>query len=141
MFLESETDLNSHFSKEENIVFPFIKTMVQSSIKGTELMLHSFQSVENPINIMKEEHAEEGERLRVISQLSNSYTWCSYINWKRFRPKGYKGKHNNWGDCREDIGYFCKGNEPKTFHKQYIREAGLSAASKKRFEKIGRAHV
>jgi DNA modification methylase len=35
-----------------------------------------------------------------IEQLSNSYTFCSYINWKRFRPKGYKGKHNNWGDCR-----------------------------------------
>jgi site-specific DNA-methyltransferase (adenine-specific) len=72
-----------------------------------------------------------------IEQLSNFYTWCSYINWKRFRPKGYKGKHNNWGDCREDIGFFCKGNEPKTFHKQYLREAGLSAASKKRFEKTG----
>lgn len=72
-----------------------------------------------------------------IEQLSAFYTFRSYINWKRFRPKGYKGKHNNWGDCREDIGYFCKGNEPKVFHKQYMREAGLSCASKKRFQDTG----
>lgn len=72
-----------------------------------------------------------------IEQVSNKYTFCSYINWKRFRPKGYKGKHNNWGDCREDIGYFCKGNEPTVFYKQNMREAGLSSASKKRFETSG----
>lgn len=72
-----------------------------------------------------------------IEQLSEKHTFCSYINWKRFRPKGYKGKHNNWGDCREDIGYFCKGTEPKTFNKQKMREAGLSAASKKRFNETG----
>lgn len=72
-----------------------------------------------------------------IEHLSTIYTFCAYINWKRFRPKGYKGKHNNWGDCREDIGYFCKGREPTTFVKQYMREAGLSTASKKRFESTG----
>jgi site-specific DNA-methyltransferase (adenine-specific) len=72
-----------------------------------------------------------------IERLSEIHTFCSYINWKRFRPKGYKGKHNNWGDCREDIGYFCKGKEPKTFYKQKMREAGLSAASKKRFQETG----
>ena len=72
-----------------------------------------------------------------IEELSEQQTFCSYINWKRFRPKGYKGKNNNWGDCREDIAYFCKGNKPKTFHKQYMREAGLSATSKKRFEQTG----
>ena len=72
-----------------------------------------------------------------IERLSDTQIFCSYINWKRFRPKGYKGKHNNWGDCREDIGYFCKGPQPSTFNKQYMREAGLSSASKKRFEQTG----
>ena len=38
-----------------------------------------------------------------IKEVGELYTFCSYINWKRFRPKGYKGKHNNLGDCREDI--------------------------------------
>jgi DNA modification methylase len=72
-----------------------------------------------------------------VERLSNLYTFLGYINWKRFRPKGYKGKHNNWGDCREDIAYFCKGKDPNKFHKQYMREAGLSQASKKRFQQTG----
>lgn len=72
-----------------------------------------------------------------IQQLAERYTFASYINWKRFRPKGYKGTHNNWGDCREDIAYFIKGSSPKTFNKQYMNEAGLSSASKKRFETTG----
>jgi site-specific DNA-methyltransferase (adenine-specific) len=72
-----------------------------------------------------------------VQLMAQSRTFLSYINWKRFRPKGYKGKHNNWGDCREDIAYFCQGDEPKTFNKQKMREAGLSAASKKRFEQTG----
>ena len=72
-----------------------------------------------------------------VEELSNYQTFLSYINWKRFKPKGYKGKHNNWGDCREDIAYFCKGKGPKIFTKQYLREAGLSSASKKRFEQTG----
>lgn len=72
-----------------------------------------------------------------VEAISEKQTFCSYINWKRFRPKGYKGKHNNWGDCREDIAYFCKGDDPIIFTKQYLREAGLSAASKKRFDQSG----
>lgn len=72
-----------------------------------------------------------------VMKIAEKYTFCSYINWKRFRPKGYKGKHNNWGDCREDIAYFCKGKEPKVFHKQFLNEAGLSAASQKRYKETG----
>lgn len=72
-----------------------------------------------------------------IQGLARDHTFAAYINWKRFRPKGYMGVHNNWGDCREDIAYFIKGNQPKTFNKQYMNEAGLSNASKKRFETTG----
>lgn len=73
-----------------------------------------------------------------VKEVSKKYTdtFCSYINWRRFRPKGYRGKHNNWGDCREDIVYMCKG-EPKTFNKQYMNEAGLSSTSQKRFKETG----
>ncbi|MEK6878399.1 MAG: site-specific DNA-methyltransferase [Nanoarchaeota archaeon] len=72
-----------------------------------------------------------------VQEISKKYTFCSYINWKRFRPKGYKGLHNNWGDCREDIAFFIKGQKPKTFTKQYINEAGLSSTSQKRFKETG----
>lgn len=72
-----------------------------------------------------------------VQQTANNIRFASYINWRRFRGKGYKGLHNNWPDSREDIAYFVKGDKPKTFHKQYMHEAGLSSASKKRFEKDG----
>ena len=72
-----------------------------------------------------------------VKEISKKYTFCSYINWRRFRPKGYKGKHNNWGDVREDIVYLCKGEEPKTHNKQYMNEAGLSSTSQKRFKETG----
>lgn len=68
-----------------------------------------------------------------VEQVSNYLTFASYINWRRFRGKGYKGTHNNWPDAREDIAYFVKGDKPITFHKQYMHEPGLSSASKKRF--------
>lgn len=72
-----------------------------------------------------------------VKEISKKYTFCSYINWRRFRPKGYKGVHNNWGDCREDIVYLCKGNKPETHNKQYMNEAGLSSTSQKRFKDAG----
>lgn len=72
-----------------------------------------------------------------VMNLAKKYCFCSYINWRRFRPKGYKGLHNNWGDCREDIAYFIKGDKPNVFNKQYMNEAGLSQTSKKRFEQTG----
>lgn len=72
-----------------------------------------------------------------VQEISKKYTFCSYINWRRFRPKGYKGKHNNWGDVREDIVYLCKGEDPKIHNKQYMNEAGLSSTSQKRFKDTG----
>lgn len=72
-----------------------------------------------------------------VEQVSSFLSFGSYINWRRFRGKGYLGLHNNWPDSREDIAYFVKGKSPKVFNKQYMNEYGLSTASKKRFEKTG----
>jgi len=72
-----------------------------------------------------------------VKEVSTFLTFASYINWRRFRGKGYRGLHNNWPDSREDIAYFVKGDKPRVFVKQHMREAGLSSTSKKRFEKTG----
>ena len=64
----------SHQRKEELILFPFIKKLVKAEREGTEVPPIHFGSVENPIQMMEEEHEEAGEILRKINELSNNYT-------------------------------------------------------------------
>lgn len=64
----------AHQRKEELILFPFIKKLVKAEREGTEVPPIHFGSVENPINMMEEEHEEAGEILRRISELSDNYT-------------------------------------------------------------------
>lgn len=73
LFDESAKDLAAHLKKEELILFPFIKQMVNAQKNGTPLRQASFGTVENPVNMMKHEHTVEGERLRRIGELSNEY--------------------------------------------------------------------
>jgi len=72
-----------------------------------------------------------------VQRASKFLSFASYINWRRFRGKGYGGLHNNWPDSREDIAFFVKGQRPRTFNKQRMREAGLSSTSKRRFAQTG----
>lgn len=69
-FLELKLDLISHLSKEENILFPYIKTLVA---KGKETVRPPFGSVQNPIAMMVEEHDMAGEIMKQIAGLSNNY--------------------------------------------------------------------
>ena len=62
IFNESARDLESHFKKEEGVLFPFIESLVP------------FGTVENPIAMMMHEHSTEGERFEEIVKLTNNYT-------------------------------------------------------------------
>lgn len=70
-FDECATALSAHMMKEEQILFPFIRKMVQS--QDTHITAPNFGTVQNPINMMKHEHEIEGERFQKISELSNHY--------------------------------------------------------------------
>lgn len=66
-------ELTVHMKKEEFVLFPFIKKMATAG--GAETIPQPyFGSVENPIEMMKHDHNEEGERFRRIASLSNAYT-------------------------------------------------------------------
>lgn len=67
-------ELASHCKKEELILFPFIKKMMQAKQDGSQLPKPQFGSVDNPIKMMEDEHEEAGEIFRRISGLSNNYT-------------------------------------------------------------------
>lgn len=72
-FRESVGELASHMKKEELILFPFIRKMVQAKLDGTTVTA-GFGTVQNPIGMMMHEHDTEGERFRKIAALTNNYT-------------------------------------------------------------------
>lgn len=67
-------ELAMHMKKEELILFPFIKKMVKAEQAHTKLDQPNFGTVQNPIEMMMEEHTTEGDRFRKIEALSNNYT-------------------------------------------------------------------
>ena len=73
LFSESAQDLATHMKKEELILFPFIRKMVQAQITHQPLQVPHFGTVDNPIAMMKHEHDNEGERFREIARLSDNY--------------------------------------------------------------------
>lgn len=71
-FQASAHELTQHMYKEEAILFPFVRKMLQNNT--AELELDScFGSVQNPIAAMMDEHSAEGERFEEIARLSNNY--------------------------------------------------------------------
>lgn len=74
LFDESVEDLGSHMVKEESILFPFIRTMVEARNSNSVFEAPNFGTVENPVNMMMHEHTAEGERFEKISELTDGYT-------------------------------------------------------------------
>lgn len=74
IFDETSGELAKHMKKEELILFPYIKRMVNAKNDGTRVKSPLFDTVLSPIQIMKTDHLDEGEQLRKMSALSNNYT-------------------------------------------------------------------
>lgn len=73
LFTASAGELASHMKKEELILFPFIKKMVNAKLVNVPLQSPQFGTVENPIALMKHEHDTEGARFREIAELTDNY--------------------------------------------------------------------
>ncbi|KAB1064427.1 iron-sulfur cluster repair di-iron protein [Salibacter halophilus] len=74
LFEKSAGELAAHMKKEEIILFPFVKKLEDAAESGSEPPTPGFGTVENPINMMKDDHSEEGERFAKIQDLTNNYT-------------------------------------------------------------------
>ncbi len=74
LFSETAGELTVHMKKEELMLFPFIKRMALASRGEASKMEPVFGTVQNPIEMMMQEHADEGERFEKISVLSNGYS-------------------------------------------------------------------
>lgn len=66
--------LEHHMMKEENILFPFIKALAHAYSTGEEMPTLHFGSIDRPIAIMREEHADVGKELAHIRDLLHNYS-------------------------------------------------------------------
>ena len=67
-------ELAMHMKKEELVLFPFVREMAKAIQDNVKLDAPHFGTVQNPIEMMMNEHSTEGERFRKIEELSNNYT-------------------------------------------------------------------
>lgn len=75
LFKESAKELTMHMKKEEFMLFPYVQKLVKlKESNASDWQKPVFESVENPIHQMEQEHDHEGERFRKIAQLSHHYT-------------------------------------------------------------------
>ena len=73
LFIAGSQALLHHMQKEEQVLFPYIKAMVESRKNGFELSRPHFGDIENPIQMMEQEHQDEGFRFHQIAKLTNEY--------------------------------------------------------------------
>lgn len=74
LFIATSRAFSAHMKKEELIIFPFIKKMVKAQLDGTSIKSPQFETIEDPIALMKQDHEDEGERFRKIAELTDNYT-------------------------------------------------------------------
>lgn len=73
-FLEVAEELSHHMYKEENILFPYIKRMVEAARTNNQSLLPRQPFVSNPIRVMELEHDKAGDLMKNIRELSNQFT-------------------------------------------------------------------
>ena len=66
---ELREELLQHLAKEEQILFPYIKTLENK----TEWHQPGFGTIENPLAVMESEHENAGALMQHISDLTNRY--------------------------------------------------------------------
>jgi regulator of cell morphogenesis and NO signaling len=68
------SELNTHFKREEKVLFPFIKALVQASATGNYELLKNQPSLILPVQMMEADHDAAGEILEKMNGATNGYT-------------------------------------------------------------------
>ncbi len=74
LFNEAANELASHMQKEETILFPYIKSLLQLELSKESLNSPPFGSINNPITMMEMEHEVVGDIFKEIAKLTNTFT-------------------------------------------------------------------
>ena len=72
LFMQAANELSAHIIKEENVLFPYIKELVNSPTTNQNAAT-SFGTIKTPIQMMEDEHELVGNIFKTIKELSNDY--------------------------------------------------------------------
>lgn len=67
-------ELRVHLMKEEQILFPYVLLMEESTLAGEPAPPAMFGTVMNPVRMMTQEHDGAGEALRALRSVTHDYT-------------------------------------------------------------------
>jgi len=74
VFLALADSLVPHMRKEETVLFPYIQMLESSLTDDRPAAPPHFGTVANPIRMMMADHEKDGERLRIMREISCDYT-------------------------------------------------------------------
>ncbi len=74
LFSEIKNELETHMQKEERMLFPYIKHLIEIESFRREASYPPFGTIQNPIRMMEAEHDAAGNIMAEIKKLSSSYT-------------------------------------------------------------------
>ena len=74
LFRELGADLETHMTKEERVLFPYVVRMEAATKQHVSLFRPPFGTVANPVRMMMLEHDRAGELLKEIRTQSANYT-------------------------------------------------------------------
>lgn len=72
-FADMNDELLQHMLKEERILFPYVRDLVERERAACGRTISPFGSVENPIRMMEREHREAAGTLQLIRELTGGY--------------------------------------------------------------------
>jgi iron-sulfur cluster repair di-iron protein len=73
LFVHLTEELNTHFIREERVLFPFIKALVAAKRTRNFGPLNNQPALTEPIQMMESDHAETGELLMEIKKMAGGY--------------------------------------------------------------------
>ncbi len=74
LFEKIKTDFEQHLTKEENILFPSIKRLVEWKRGGKKIPKSFKGSSQSPIRVLEIEHQNAGDELYEMRTMSNNFT-------------------------------------------------------------------
>lgn len=72
-YVKIANELAAHMQKEEKVLFPYIKKLVQAKKSGEKIPEPPFGTIESAIQLMEMEHTAAGDDFRTIHEASNNY--------------------------------------------------------------------
>lgn len=73
-FTKLHSEMINHLDKEEELLFPYIKEMVEAEKNNETPEQPDYISAANPVSMMEDEHDDAGAAIAKIRELSNDFT-------------------------------------------------------------------